>query len=44
MVFLSNINKRLIDLPLPKNIVDYGGQDMPPNAFAIVQQCDRALC
>ena len=43
-VFLSKIDKRLIDLALPRIIMDYGGKATFAKAFAIVEQCDRALC
>ena len=43
-VFLSKIDKHLIDLVLPKIIMDYGGQTILAEAFAIVKQYDRALC
>jgi hypothetical protein len=42
--FLSNIEKRLIDLALPKIIMDYDVRAILVEAFAIVEQCDRILC
>ena len=43
-VFLSKIDKRLLDLALPKIIMKFGGRTTVAEAFAIVGQCDRALC
>ena len=42
--FLSNIEKRLIDLAHPKIIIEYGGRTTLAEAFAIVEQCDHTLC
>lgn len=39
-----NIDERLIDLVLPRIIMDYGGQAILTKAFVVVEQCDRALC
>ena len=41
--FLSKIDKYLIDLALPRIIIDYGGRATLVEAFAVVEQCDRAL-
>ena len=43
-VNLSKIDKRLLDLVLPKNIMEFGGQATLAKAFAIVEHCDCALC
>ena len=43
-VFLSNIDKRLLDLALPKIIMEFGSRATLKEAFAIVDQCDHALC
>ena len=43
-IFLLKINKCLIDLALPRIIIYYGGWTTLAEAFAIVEQCDRALC
>ena len=43
-VFLSKIDKRLVDLALPKIIIEFGGPATLAEAFTIVEQCDRALC
>ena len=43
-VFLSNIDKRLLDLALPRIKMDYGGQITFSEAFAIIEQYNRALC
>ena len=43
-VFLSNIDKHLIDLALPRIFMDYGGWTTLTKAFAIVEQCDCVLC
>ena len=42
-IFLSKIDKCLIDLELPMIIIDYGDLKTLAQAFAIVEQCDRAL-
>ena len=42
-VFLLKINKRLLDLALPKIIMEFGGRVTFAEAFAIVEQYDRAL-
>ena len=42
-VFLSKIDKRLLDLALPRIIMEFGGRATLAEAFAIVEQCDRAL-
>ena len=43
-VFLSMIDKCIMDLALPMIIMEFGGQATLAEAFAIVEQCDRALC
>ena len=43
-VFLSKIDKCLLDLALPRIIMEFGGQETLAEALAIVEQCDRALC
>ena len=43
-VFLSKIDKHLIDLALSKIIMNYGGRAILANASAVVEQCDRGLC
>jgi hypothetical protein len=43
-VFLSKIDKRLLDLALPRIIMEFGGRTTLAEAFAIVGQYDRALC
>ena len=40
-VFLPKIDKRLLDLTLPKIIMEFGGRTTLAEAFAIVEQCDR---
>ena len=42
-VFLSKIDKHLLDLALPKIIMEYGGRTSLTEAFAIVEQCDCTL-
>jgi hypothetical protein len=36
-VFLLNIDKRLIDLALPKIIMNYGGRKTFPKVFTVVE-------
>ena len=43
-VFLSKINKRLIDLALPMIVMAYGGRTILAEVFTILEQCDHALC
>ena len=43
-VFLSKIDKCLIDLALFRIIMNYGGRTTLAEVFAIVEQCDRDLC
>ena len=43
-VFLSRIDKRLLDLTLLRIIMEFGGRATFVEAFAIVEECDRALC
>ena len=42
-VFLSKIDKCLIDLALPRIIMHYGGRMTLAEAFEVVEQCDRVL-
>lgn len=42
-LFLSKIHKPSFDLVLPRIIMDCGGQVTLAEAFAFVEQCDRAL-
>ena len=41
---MSKIDKHLIDLVLSKIIMNYGGRTSFTKAFAIVEQCNHALC
>jgi hypothetical protein len=43
-VFLSKIDKRLLNLALSKIIMEFGGRSTLAEAFAIVEQCDCVLC
>jgi hypothetical protein len=43
-LFLSKIDKRLLDLTLPGIIMEFGGRATLAEAFDVVEQCDRALC
>jgi hypothetical protein len=43
-LFLSKIGKSLLDLALPNIIMEFGGRTTLAEAFAVVEQCDRALC
>ena len=43
-VFLSRIGKCLLDLALPRIIMEFGGRTTLTETFAIMEQCDRALC
>jgi hypothetical protein len=43
-VFLSKIDKRLLDLVLPKIVMEFDGRATLAEAFAVVEQCDCALC
>ena len=43
-VFLSKIDKHLLDLALPRIIMEFDGQVALAEAFAIVKQYERALC
>lgn len=43
-VFLLKINNRLLDLALPRIIMNHGGLAAITEAFAIVEECDRVLC
>ena len=42
-VFLSNIDKRLLHLALPRIIMEFGGRAPLAEVFAIVEQCDRTM-
>jgi hypothetical protein len=42
-VFLSKIDKHLLDLALPRIIMEFGGRTTLAETFVIVEQCDRAL-
>lgn len=42
-IILSKIDKCLLDLALPRIIINYGGQAALAEAFAIEKQCDCAL-
>ena len=43
-IFLSKIDKRLLDLATPRIILHYQGRATLAQAFAEVEMCDRALC
>ena len=43
-IFLSKIDKRLLELASPRIILDYKGKATFAQAFAVVERCDRALC
>ena len=43
-VSLTKIDKRILDLALSRIIMKYGGRATLAEAFAIVEQCHRALC
>ena len=43
-IFLSKIEKRLLDLATPRIILNYHGRATLAQAFAEVEMCDRALC
>lgn len=43
-VFLSKINKRLLDLAPPRVIMDPSSRTTLRKAFAIEEQYDHALC
>ena len=43
-IFLSKIEKRLLELALPRIILDYEGRATLAQVFAVVERCDRALC
>lgn len=42
-MFLSKIKKRLLDLAMPRIILNYDGKATLAQAFAMVEKCDRAL-
>ena len=41
---LSKIDKRLLNMALHMIIMEFGGRTTLVEAFAVVEQCDRALC
>ena len=43
-IFLSKIDKKLLNLATPTIIINYKGQEMLAQAFAEVERCDKALC
>jgi hypothetical protein len=43
-ICLSKIDKRLLQLALPRIILDYEGRATLAQAFAVVERCDRTLC
>ena len=43
-IFLSKIDKRLLEFASPRIILDYEGRATLAQAFAEVERCDRALC
>ena len=43
-IFLSKIDKRLLDLATPRIILNYAGKASLAQAFAEVEMCDKALC
>ena len=43
-IFLSKIDKRLLDLATPRIIINCKGRARVAQAFAKVERCDRALC
>ena len=43
-IFLSKIDKRLLDLAMPRIILHYHGRATLAQAFTEVEMCDRALC
>ncbi|KAH8974108.1 hypothetical protein BDL97_01G084300 [Sphagnum fallax] len=43
-IFLSKIDKRLLELATPRIIFNYDGKATLAQAFAEVEKCDRALC
>lgn len=43
-IFLSKIDKRLLELATPRIILNYDGKATLTQAFAEVEKCDRALC
>lgn len=42
-IFLPKIDKRLLDLAMPRIILDYRGRATLEQAFIEVERCDRAL-
>jgi hypothetical protein len=43
-VFLSKIDKHLLDLALSRIIMEFGSRTTLVEVFAIVKQCNRTLC
>jgi hypothetical protein len=43
-IFLSKIDKRLLELATPRIILNYDGKATLAQAFAKVEKCDKALC
>ena len=43
-IFLSKMDKRLLDLASPRIILDYDGKATLAQAFEVVEKCDKALC
>ena len=43
-IFLSKIDKRLLDLATPRIILNYHGRATLAEAFIEVEMCDWALC
>lgn len=43
-IFLSKIDKRLLDLATPRIILSYVDKVTLTQAFAKVEKCDKALC
>lgn len=43
-IFLSKIDKRLLDLATPRIILNYDGKATLAQAFAGVEKCNQALC
>jgi len=43
-IFLSKVDKRLLDLAMPRIILNYHGRATLAQAFTEVEMCDRALC
>ena len=43
-IFLSKIDKKLLDLAILRIIINYEGRATLTQAFAKVERCDRAFC